>query len=81
MNATIKSTNLQTVVLVNDKPAMCYRTKVEGKAVLITKGKRRMYRIAVEGKEIGYIAARSVLNAVGRVETADSVKTLKAMVH
>jgi len=84
MNAKTKQAapaKFATVIVVNGKPTMEYDTKVEGTPVQIYHAFRRRYTVRINGDDKGYITARSVMNAVGRVETAESLKALRAMLH
>lgn len=79
MAAKSKTQTFETQVIVNNKPTMQYVTKVDGKAVEVLHAFRRQYTIRIDGHDKGYITARNVMNAVGRVETAGSIKALKEM--
>jgi PhoPQ-activated pathogenicity-related protein len=73
----------KTAVAVAAKPAkMLYTCKtVDGAVIEVTHAFRRRYRVAVNGKPAGYITAGTVMNAIGRVETATDVKALREMLH
>lgn len=83
MNAkqTKQAPKFSTAVVVNGKTVMEYATKVEGKNVEVYHPMRRRYTLRINGNDVpGYFTARDVMNAVARVETAGSIKALKALV-
>jgi CBS domain-containing protein len=83
MNAN--TTKQAPAVAAKQAPAVAakqtYSTKVEGKPVEVAHVLRRRYAVSIDGKAAGYITARDVMYAVGRVETVDSLKALKEMLH